>query len=131
MFLTVNNSKDIVTLTINHTTRQDFFVTCTVTTCQQSPFINTDVTVVISHNNNSITYSKVFNNDNTNGTRACSFQLRINFTKVHLSNFGRYTCSYFLNNNLSVELNNKKSDNADFIIKSEFFKNKIIMLLIF
>ena len=105
---------------INHITGHDFFVTCTVTTCQQSPFINTEVTVVISHNNISTTYSKVFNNDNTNDARVCFFNLNINFTKVHLSNSGRYTCFYFLNNNFLVELNNAKYDDANLIIKSEF-----------
>ena len=120
-------------MTINHipVAGRDFFATCTVTTCKQSPFINTEVTVVIqSHNNNSTTYSKVFNNDNTNGARVCSFNLSIDFTTIHLSNSGRYTCFYFLNNNFFVELSDGKSERADLIIKSELFTYKIIMLLI-
>ena len=97
---------------INHISGLDFFATCTVTTCQQSPLINTEVTVVIKSNKN-IMYSKVFNNDAANG---CSFQLRINFTEVQLSKSGNYICFYFLN---FVELSNEKNDTAKFIIKSK------------
>ena len=105
-------------MTINHISGRDFFATCTVTTCQQSPFINTEVTLVIqSHNNNSTMHSKVFN---INNARTCSFHLNINFTDVYLSNSGRYICSYFLSNSSFVKLNHNISDDANLIIKSEF-----------
>ena len=118
----VDNSKDNVNMTINHISGRDFSATCIVTTCQQSPFINTKVTVVVNgHNNNSTMYSREFNN-NTNDLETCLFFFSINFTEVYLSNSGRYICSYFLSSrsNSFVKLNHNISDDANLTIKSEF-----------
>ena len=113
----VNNSRDTVnfsSLKEEYAAGDELVLNCTISACQLSPVIATNVISYLKRNNSTIN-SSVFNIKNNS---YCKFSLAVLFTNVNLSNAGKYICSYSLSGSSFFQLSDVKYNATNVTVRS-------------